>query len=45
MEKIIPKCFVIFCQNPVISITDYCMELICCKTEIPAVIVCPERDY
>lgn len=45
LAKFTSKCFVILCQNPTISTTDCCMESICCNTEIPAVIVCPERDY
>lgn len=37
--------FGIWYQKPVRSISDCCMESICCSTEIPAVTVCPERDY
>lgn len=43
--KFVSECFVILCQNLAISTADCCMESICCNTEIPAVIVCPERDY
>lgn len=39
------KCFGSFCRSPAIGIADCCMESICCNTEIPAVTVCPERDY
>lgn len=45
LAKFVSKCFVILCQNPAISTAVCCMESICCNTEIPAVIVCPERDY
>lgn len=43
--KIVSKCFVTLCQKLAISTADCCMESICYNTEIPAVIVCPERDY
>lgn len=39
------KCLGSFCRSPAIGIADCCMESICCNTEIPAVTVCPERDY
>lgn len=39
------KCFGSFCRSPAIGIADCCMESICRNTEIPAVTVCPERDY
>lgn len=45
LAKFTSKCFEILCQNPTVSTTDCSMESICCNTEIPAVIVCPERDY
>lgn len=45
LAKFVSKCFVILCQKPAISTGDCCMESICWNTEIPAVIVCPERDY
>lgn len=39
------KCFGSFCRSPAIGTADCCMESICRNTEIPAVTVCPERDY
>lgn len=39
------KCFGSFSRSPAIGSADCCMESICCNTEIPAVPVCPERDY
>lgn len=39
------KCFGSFCRSAAISTAGCCMESICCNTAIPAVTVCPERDY
>jgi len=39
------KCLGSFCRSAAISTAGCCMESICCNTAIPAVTVCPERDY